>query len=81
MTAKLMIYEAFVEGVAEFPKHLAKPVHDLYFAPQFDEFQARSMWSLSNAFTSAFKALDPIPQYRATAGLATLLGRLSNAAT
>jgi hypothetical protein len=25
------------------------------------------MWSLSNAFTSAFKELDPIPQFRATA--------------
>jgi hypothetical protein len=25
------------------------------------------MWSLSNAFTSAFKKLDPIPQFKATA--------------
>ncbi len=31
------------------------------------------MWSLSNAFTSAFKDLDPIPQYRATAKLAGFL--------
>ena len=28
------------------------------------------MWSLSNAFTSAFKKLDPIPQFKATATLA-----------
>jgi hypothetical protein len=28
------------------------------------------MWSLSNAFTSAFKELEPIPQYKATAKLA-----------
>ena len=28
--------------------------------------QPRTMWSLSNAFTSAFKELDPIPQYKAT---------------
>jgi hypothetical protein len=28
------------------------------------------MWSLSNAFTSAFKELEPIPQYKATARLA-----------
>jgi hypothetical protein len=27
------------------------------------------MWSLSNAFTSAFKELDPIPQFKATAKL------------
>jgi hypothetical protein len=28
---------------------------------------------LSNAFTSAFKVLDPIPQYKATAKLAGFL--------
>lgn len=77
VSAKMLIYEAFVEGVAELPKHLAKPVHDLYFSPQYEEFQPRTVWSLSNAFTSAFKQLDPIPQYRATAQLATFLnGRL-----
>ena len=27
------------------------------------------MWSLSNAFTSALKELDPIPQFKATAKL------------
>jgi hypothetical protein len=27
------------------------------------------MWSLSNAFTSAFKKLDPVPQFKATAKL------------
>ena len=27
------------------------------------------MWSLSNAFTSAFKELDPIPQFKATSKL------------
>jgi hypothetical protein len=31
------------------------------------------MWSLSNAFTSAFKELEPIPQFRATARLAGFL--------
>lgn len=75
-----MIYEAFVEGAAEFPKHLAKPVHDFYFNPQYEEFQPRTVWSLSNAFTSAFKQLDPIPQYRATAELGTFLGSRFHAA-
>jgi hypothetical protein len=31
------------------------------------------MWSLSNAFTSAFKELEPIPQYKATTKLAGFL--------
>src|SRR6202050_3119445 len=31
VTAKRVIYEAFVEGKLEAPKHLARPVHDLYF--------------------------------------------------
>jgi hypothetical protein len=32
VTAKVVIYEAFVEGELEAPKHLARTVHDLYFA-------------------------------------------------
>ena len=71
--AKLIIYQAFIESDLEVPKHLARPVHDLYFNPQFEEFQPRTLWSLSNAFTSAFKELEPIPQFRATAKLAGFL--------
>src|SRR5258708_22572205 len=33
VTAKVAIYEAFVEGELEAPKHLARTVHDLYFEP------------------------------------------------
>jgi hypothetical protein len=45
--------------------------------PQYDEFKARTIWSLSNAFNSAFKELDPIPQSKATAKLAGFIeGRL-----
>jgi len=58
-TAKVVIYEAFVEGALEAPKHLARTVHDLYFEPRYEEFRPRTIWSLSNAFTSAFKELDP----------------------
>jgi hypothetical protein len=68
VTAKVIIYEAFVEGKLEAPKHLARTVHDLYFEPKYDEFRSRTIWSLSNAFTSAFKELDPTPQFKATAG-------------
>ena len=44
--------------------------------PQYPDFSARTMWSLSNAFTSAFKKLDPIPQFKATAKLGEFLGSL-----
>ena len=71
--AKLVIYRAFVESELDVPKHLARRVHDLYFNPQFEEFAPRTTWSLSNAFTSAFKELDPIPQFRATAKLASFI--------
>jgi hypothetical protein len=75
VSAKMIIYRAFIEGGLEVPKHLARPVHDLYFSPQHQEFQSRTMWSLSNAFTSAFKELEPIPQFKATAKLAGFLER------
>jgi hypothetical protein len=73
VTAKVVIYEAFVEGKLEAPKHLARTVHDLYFEPRYEEFRPRTIWSLSSAFTSAFKELDPIPQFRATAKLGEFL--------
>ena len=71
--ARLVIYRAFIEGELEVPKHLARRAHDLHFNPQHEEFVPRTMWSLSNAFTSAFKELDPIPQFKATAKLGEFL--------
>src|ERR1035441_2130647 len=67
VTAKVVIYEAFVEGKLEAPKHFARTVHDLYFEPKYEEFRPRTIWSLSNAFTSAFKELDPVPPFRSEA--------------
>jgi hypothetical protein len=75
VTAKTIIYEAFIEGHLEVARHLAKPTHEAYFNPPHEEFQARTMWSLTNAFTHAFKALDPIPMQRATAALSGFLKR------
>jgi hypothetical protein len=75
-TAKLIIYRAFIEDELDAPKHLARRVHELYFAPEHEDFQPRTMWSLSNAFTSAFKELDPIPQFKATAKLGPYLERV-----
>ena len=34
--ARVVIYEAFVEDKLEAPKHFARTVHDLYFAPSGD---------------------------------------------
>lgn len=73
VAARLHIYRAFIEGELEVPRHLDRRVHELYFNPQHEEFAPRTMWNLSNAFTAAFKELDPIPQYRATAKLAGFL--------
>jgi hypothetical protein len=67
------IYKAFVEGNLEAAKHLARNVHDLYFERKHDEFRPRTIWSLSNTFTSAFKELDPSPQFKATAKLGEFL--------
>jgi len=77
VTAKLVIYQAFIEGGLEIPRHLARTVHDLYFNPRFEEFGPRTMWSLSNAFTSAFQELDPIPQFKATARLGGFLEEIA----
>src|SRR5665213_3914884 len=73
VAATLIIYQAFIEGNIDLPKHLAGPVHNLYFNPEHEEFAPRTMFSLSNAFTSALKQLDPIPQFRATAKLGAFL--------
>jgi hypothetical protein len=75
--AKLIIYRAFIEGDLDAPKHLVRRVHELYFEPQYPEFQARTIFSLTNAFTSAFKQLDPMPQFKATARLGAFLGSLN----
>jgi hypothetical protein len=75
-TAKLIIYRPFIEDELDAPKHLARRVHQLHFAPQHEDFQPRTMWSLSNAFTSAFKELDPIPQFKATAQLGSCGARV-----
>jgi len=48
-------------------------LHDLYFEPKYEEFQPLTTWSLSNAFTFAFKELDPVPQFKATAKLGEFL--------
>lgn len=71
--AKAVIYDAFVAGRLDVPKRLAPDVHRLYFEPQHEEFKPRTLYSLSNAFTSAFKTLEPVRLMEATARLAPFL--------
>ena len=76
--AKLVIYHAFIEDALDAPKHLARRVDDLSFEPIHDAFSPQTLWSLSNAFTSTFKELDPIPQFNATAKLGEFLATVRN---
>lgn len=75
--AKLLIYEAFMErGIRGVPRALMPSVHDHYFNPTHAAFEARNLWSLSNAFTSAFKNLMPTKQFEITARLGSFLNDL-----
>jgi hypothetical protein len=69
----IVIYRAFIESDLDAPKHLARPVHNHYFNPQYEEVRPPTLWSFSNSFTSAFKELEPILQSRDTAKLARFL--------
>ena len=69
-------YSAFIDGKLEAPRSQLPEVHRLYFEPEYSEFSARTMWSLSNGFTIAFKKLDPVPQFKATAKPGEFLAQL-----
>ena len=73
--AKSIFHRSFVDGKLDGPASLLPGVQLLYFELQYEEFSGRTMWSLSNAFTSAFKQLDPVPQFNATAKLGEFLAR------
>lgn len=79
--ARIIIYRAFVAGELDVPRHLARRVHEEYFNPTVEEFAPRTLWSLSNAFTSSFKQLDPIPQFKATGELGPFLELASTASS
>lgn len=71
-TAKSIIYDACLTEKL-FPRNVLPSVHRHYFTPETEEFRPRTMWSLSNAFTSALKGLKPVPQFQATAKLGAFL--------
>ncbi len=77
--AKLFIYTAFMEkAVRGIPRNLMSVVHEHYFDPEYEEFRPRNLWSLSNAFTSAFKQLAPMKQFEVTAKLGTFVNDFQN---
>lgn len=50
-------------------------VHRYYFKPEYEAFRPRTLWSLTNAFTSALKELKPVQQFQATAKLGSFFAR------
>ena len=71
---RLIIYQAFLDkNIKGIPRHLMPVIHELYFNPAHEAFTPRNLWSLSNAFTSAFKKLAPVKQFEATAKLGAYL--------
>ena len=71
--AKLIIYDAFLDSKLGASKALMPVVHRHYFEPEHEEFKSRTLWSLSNSFTSAFKELKPVKQFQVTAKLGDFL--------
>jgi len=71
--AKEIIYNAFIERRLKAPSKLIHETHKHYFHPQYEDFQDRTFWSLSNAFTSALKGLSPVNQLQATGKVGAFL--------
>lgn len=76
--AQSLIYRAFMQQ--KFPVKLMRTVHQEFFIkPSYDEFREQNVFSLENAFTTAFKQLRPVQQYQATAKLGKFLQPYSQA--
>jgi hypothetical protein len=75
--AKEIIYRAFIEDELDAPKDLARVIHHEYFEPAFRHFAPRTKWSLQNAFTSGFKLLEPVPQFKTTASIGEIFNSLN----
>jgi hypothetical protein len=78
---KEIIYDAFTSRSFGLPQSMFMTIHELYFKTNVfaisdaykEAFGSRTLWSLSNAFTTAFKSLVPIQKFRCTAKLADFL--------
>jgi hypothetical protein len=71
--ARLILYEAFIERRLPVAPKLITEVHRHWFNPPHEEFKDKTLWSLANAFTEAFKTLKPINQYQAAAKLSPFI--------
>jgi hypothetical protein len=74
--AKEVVYNAFIREHV-MPLRYLPEVHRLYFddQEQRDKFDARSMWSLHNAFTEVVKNLRVMPQQHAGVSIGRYFGR------
>ena len=72
-TTQAVIYEAFVEGKLEAPKHLARTVHDLYFEPNTTNSGHERSGVFRMRSPRRSKELEPIYQFKATAKLSEFL--------
>jgi hypothetical protein len=75
--AKLIFYSAFVDGRLDAQKACCPKSIAITSSRNIRSSRRETMWSLSNAFTSAFKKLDPVPQLKATAKLGEFLAQLA----
>ncbi len=73
VSAKVVIYEAFVEGKWQLPNILLAPSMTCTSNRGTRSSDRERSGVSPNAFTSAFKELDPIPQFEATAKLGEIL--------
>jgi hypothetical protein len=74
--AKELVYNAFIRERV-MPLRFIPEVHRLYFddQEQREKFEARSLWSLNNAFTEIVKNLAVTPQQRAGVSIGRYFGR------
>lgn len=77
--ARLLIYKAFLEE--KFPISLLKEVHRNYFSQEYEGFRGRTLWSLENAFTKAFKELNPLAQFQTTVCFGRFIAPLVDSAS
>jgi hypothetical protein len=71
--ARLIIYEAFIEKKLPTKLKLVNEVHKHWFNPPHEAFREKTLWSLLNAFTEAFKSLKPVHQFQAAAKLSPFI--------
>ena len=75
--AKLILYERLSTANWRHPEACCPKFTACTSSRSIRSSRREPMWSLSNAFTSTFKKLDPIPQFKATAKLGGFLNQLT----